>query len=607
MEEVTSAPGGVSPLATTDKNSRIESPTTRPALKAKSKKCKDKTAASQSGAEDATKKRPRVLWTKSDLQILLSGLYKFGKDFDKIRTKIQSKNKDQCRYFYYRMLRKIDKTLTTVECAPKLDSPLIELTAIISYLELTARGKYTSEAKRKSQRFGYCLAELISSGVTTVRKDGRNASVKLKPIALRGFAEDVVPLAVPNGPSAAALNAGRGDGDFAGILLAASEEHGSGARGGLASGATSQSQSSTALSQVQQSGMGCVQDAVGVLGVTDGSGKAVNSNAPQRSPKRRQRKQTASAPPKSNGNNGLDFGLVLGQGENGLLTPQQLQVIQLLLQKQGLCVQPIAANKLSLHLEPKNPLISCVLENAVHNPRIVLTFKSTKSLSSIIEYLLKKWVRVDTATGKEVQVASGIRLYPPGPAGNDHFGWGVDNAVGHSAFDIFQRLGCPKKFQLDYAFNIDAAAVAAYITPLLGPDFNIQHFAPHVAAVHSAPEVPPAAAPLLHAALQSGGDASVGIHMPASHRHVSPRTARSPGNRTANIVNNDNSDINSNNISMINNKNNNNNKNDGNDVGIHNTVDGGRLMTDSVVSPAVRQRRNSSPRQPIASHVLCVD
>lgn len=81
-------------------------PTTSPAATSASVAVDDKRA---SAGKKAT--RQWEAWTHEEEESFFIALRNVGKNFDKITSRVQSKNKDQVRHYYYRVIRRINKLL----------------------------------------------------------------------------------------------------------------------------------------------------------------------------------------------------------------------------------------------------------------------------------------------------------------------------------------------------------------------------------------------------------------------------------------------------------------------------------------------------------------
>eukprot|EP00029_Vermamoeba_vermiformis_P007129 TRINITY_DN2993_c0_g1_i1.p1 TRINITY_DN2993_c0_g1~~TRINITY_DN2993_c0_g1_i1.p1 ORF type:complete len:575 (+),score=95.42 TRINITY_DN2993_c0_g1_i1:76-1800(+) len=113
-----------------------------------------------------------------------------------------------------------------------------------------------------------------------------------------------------------------------------------------------------------------------------------------------------------------------------------------------------APDKITFQLVPTCNDMASELSQAGCNPRLQLTVKSSKRLSSIIQHLMSKWTRPGNE-GKRIAIATGpIRLFPHLKMG--HPGWGVEDEE-VTALKLFHALGCPEICKVDYSWKGVAA------------------------------------------------------------------------------------------------------------------------------------------------------
>jgi len=55
--------------------------------------------------------RQWAAWTRQEEENFFNALRQVGKNFEKITHRVQSKNKDQVRHYYYRLVRRMKKLL----------------------------------------------------------------------------------------------------------------------------------------------------------------------------------------------------------------------------------------------------------------------------------------------------------------------------------------------------------------------------------------------------------------------------------------------------------------------------------------------------------------
>ncbi|CAO2824292.1 unnamed protein product, partial [Amaranthus hypochondriacus] len=71
-----------------------------------------------SSSDDVTSAKPEkrqtrqwAAWTREEEECFFTALRQVGKNFEKITCRVQSKNKDQVRHYYYRLVRRMNKLL----------------------------------------------------------------------------------------------------------------------------------------------------------------------------------------------------------------------------------------------------------------------------------------------------------------------------------------------------------------------------------------------------------------------------------------------------------------------------------------------------------------
>ncbi|XP_021760120.1 TSL-kinase interacting protein 1-like isoform X1 [Chenopodium quinoa] len=72
------------------------------------------TSTSDNGVASQPAKRPTrqwAAWTREEEESFFTALRQVGKNFEKITCRVQSKNKDQVRHYYYRLVRRMNKLL----------------------------------------------------------------------------------------------------------------------------------------------------------------------------------------------------------------------------------------------------------------------------------------------------------------------------------------------------------------------------------------------------------------------------------------------------------------------------------------------------------------
>eukprot|EP01135_Chromosphaera_perkinsii_P001326 Nk52_evm53s164 gene=Nk52_evmTU53s164 len=140
----------------------------------------------------ATEKRSREPWTNAETSLFFNGLTVSGRDFDKISSQIPTKNKEQVRHFYYRILKKIQKLLLTYE-EMNWDTHFNEVYAMLCFWQLKKPSQKTNEASKHflndekySKKFCSTLHQLITQGEAQLKVSGRNRKIKLCSSIVKG-------------------------------------------------------------------------------------------------------------------------------------------------------------------------------------------------------------------------------------------------------------------------------------------------------------------------------------------------------------------------------------------------------------------------------------
>ncbi|KAJ8028599.1 Protein cramped-like [Holothuria leucospilota] len=161
-----------------------EAPTVSSSPASTNKKEHGKSGESPKGEKTEVKKVKRwEAWTLEDTDDFFDALCEHGRDFDAIQRHIekghkkrglapeQSRNKDQVRHLYYRTVHKVFKFIEPRKDLNRNDG---ELHALINYGELRRKLKGIAMQKQKWRK----LTELIQTGVTSLRINGRNVRLK---------------------------------------------------------------------------------------------------------------------------------------------------------------------------------------------------------------------------------------------------------------------------------------------------------------------------------------------------------------------------------------------------------------------------------------------
>ncbi|KAK4348496.1 hypothetical protein RND71_031251 [Anisodus tanguticus] len=117
--------------------------------------------------------RQWAAWTRQEEERFFSALRQVGKNFEKITSRVQSKNKDQVRHYYYRLVRRMNKLLGPELCLDAKNSKDTNA-AMLRWWSLLE--KYSCKASKlhlKPRRFKIFIETLESQLLKDRKKNGR--------------------------------------------------------------------------------------------------------------------------------------------------------------------------------------------------------------------------------------------------------------------------------------------------------------------------------------------------------------------------------------------------------------------------------------------------
>ncbi|KAG8096847.1 hypothetical protein GUJ93_ZPchr0013g34366 [Zizania palustris] len=367
--------------------------------------------------------RQWAAWTRQEEQNFFNALRQVGKNFEKITLRVQSKNKDQVRHYYYRLVRRMKKLLGP-EFSLDAKNSKDTIAAMLRWWSLLE--KFSCSASKlhlKPRRFKTFVEALGNQ----LLKD-RNKTRKKCP---RG---DVY-LSSPS----PVLNKNPGNESFSVKILSVDVSHGSkvaSSRGALfkrvadpnpnnKSGATKGDLSATRTVKQKRRAGGVVASATykkweraamaGVSLVADAAEELernmVNVDARMLSP------------------SSSNVCIVEGPGTNYIKEADQQ-----------------ASAKLKLQLFPINEATQKALEKDEHNPHLELTLSAKKKISSVLEHLNRKWGNSNIASGE-------LLLFPYCAHQEDlatYQRWTTKDTV--AVADVFLSVNTPSVFRLRYGW-----------------------------------------------------------------------------------------------------------------------------------------------------------
>ncbi|XP_014509919.1 TSL-kinase interacting protein 1 [Vigna radiata var. radiata] len=383
--------------------------------------------------QPATKKPTRqwAAWTRQEEESFFTALRQVGKNFEKITSRVQSKNKDQVRHYYYRLVRRMNKLLGPGLCLDAKNSKDTNA-AMLRWWSLLE--KYSCKASKlhlKPRRFKIFLEALEHQ----LLKD-RKKNVRKRPLQ-GGNCLPPVPTTVSN--------QGRASGNEARavkLVLVDSQNilklgpSKSSMKRNINMGVSrsnTKGDSNTMKSTRQRKKSGMISTAAyrkwekaAIAGVSLVADAAEHL---ERAATVREIEQDQENPGEKC-SDPTDYVLP------SLPSCQQNQFVD----------NNVNSMKLKLQLFPIDEPTRRALEVDKHNPHLELTLSTRKKISSILEHLNRKWGHSSIAVGE-------LMLFPYGVQRENLFNyqrWSQESTL--SAADIYAMIGSPPIFRLRYGW-----------------------------------------------------------------------------------------------------------------------------------------------------------
>ncbi|KAK8446366.1 hypothetical protein SEVIR_9G477500v4 [Setaria viridis] len=372
--------------------------------------------------------RQWAAWTRQEEENFFNALRQVGKNFEKITHRVQSKNKDQVRHYYYRLVRRMKKLLgpgfsldaknskDTIAAMLRWWSLLEKFSCSASKLHLKPRRfktfvealgnqllKDRNKSRRKCPRVDMC----VSSPSPIVGKTPGNEAFPLKFLPVD--AQNGSRVASPKGAffkRMAETNSSK-SGATKGDLSATRTVKQKRRAGGVVASAAYKKWERAAMA-----GVSLVADAAEELERnTINPGMLCNVDA---------RTLTSSSDKLST--------------VDGISTNHMKEA------------DSQAPAKLKLQLFPINEATRKALEKDEHNPHLELTLSSRKKISSVLEHLNRKWGNSNIASGELI-------LFPYCAHQEDlatYQRWTTRDTV--AVADVFLSVNSPSVFRLRYGW-----------------------------------------------------------------------------------------------------------------------------------------------------------
>ncbi|XP_057463692.1 TSL-kinase interacting protein 1 isoform X1 [Actinidia eriantha] len=392
---------------------------------------------------NAAKKQTRqwAAWTRQEEESFFTALRQVGKNFEKITSRVQSKNKDQVRHYYYRLVRRMNKLLGPGLCLDAKNSKdtnaamlrwwslLEKYSCKASKLHLKPRRlKIFIEAledqllkdRRKSKRKQPSHGENCSPAIpTNVSNQGRASGHDTHAVKLVLVdSQKIKKLGPVKGSSVRRnVNVGINRSNCKGDSFPAKTVRQRRRPAGTVSTAAYKRWEKAAIA-----GVSLVADAAEHLERTTIDKEAGHVQGTLENgfdPVRTDPPLPTSSPNFVNDNNTQ------------------------------------TSTKLKLQLFPIEEGTRRALEMDNHNPHLELTLSTRKKISSVLEHLNRKWGNSSVATGE-------LMLFPYFVQIENLVGyqrWTQDSVV--NAADVYSLIGSPPVFRLRYGWFSNAELVSA--------------------------------------------------------------------------------------------------------------------------------------------------
>ncbi|CAL4913496.1 unnamed protein product [Urochloa decumbens] len=372
--------------------------------------------------------RQWAAWTRQEEENFFNALRQVGKNFEKITHRVQSKNKDQVRHYYYRLVRRMKKLLgpgfsldaknskDTIAAMLRWWSLLEKFSCSASKLHLKPRRfktfvealgnqllKDRNKSRRKCPRMDICLSS--ASQIVSKTPGNEPFPVKFSPVDGQNGGR----VASPKGAffkRMAETNSSK-SGATKGDLSATRTVKQKRRAGGVVASAAYKKWERAAMA-----GVSLVADAAEELERnTINPGMVCDVDA---------RTLTSSS---------AKLSAVDGTSTNHMKE-----------------ADAHAPAKLKLQLFPINEATRKALEKDEHNPHLELTLSSRKKISSVIEHLNRKWGNSNIASGELI-------LFPYCAHQEDlatYQRWTTRDTV--AVADVFLSVNSPSVFRLRYGW-----------------------------------------------------------------------------------------------------------------------------------------------------------
>ncbi|KAF5750410.1 TSL-kinase interacting protein 1 [Tripterygium wilfordii] len=378
--------------------------------------------------------RQWAAWTHQEEESFFTALRQAGKNFEKITCRVQSKNKDQVRHYYYRLVRRMNKLLGPGLCLDAKNSKDTNA-AMLRWWSLLE--KYSCKASKlhlKPRRFKIFIEALEHQLLKDQKKNVRKR---------RPFEENCSLITSTSVRSQSRTSAQ--DSRTVKLLLVDSQNI-----------------------QKLGSGKGLVKRNANSGGNRCGHRGDTTAIKPPNSRQRRKQGGVVSSAAYKKWEKAAIAGVSLVAHaaehlertrmdkevehercmpvENGLDPVGEVPYTVAVSQNPLVGGNALNSMKLKLQLFPVDDGVRRALEMDKHNPHLELTLSTRKKISSVLEHLNRKWGNSSAASGD-------LMLFPYSAQRENLVGcqrWTQDSTV--SAADVYAMIGSPPVFRLRYGW-----------------------------------------------------------------------------------------------------------------------------------------------------------
>ncbi|KAJ4969719.1 hypothetical protein NE237_002818 [Protea cynaroides] len=423
-------------------------------------------------SQQPVKKQTRqwAAWTRKEEEIFFNALRQVGKNFEKITCRIQSRNKDQVRHYYYRLVRRMNKLLGP-EFSLDAKNSKDTNAAMLRWWSLLE--KYSCKASKlhlKPRRFKIFIEtlehQLLKDRKKNVRRQpvlGENCppgSPTAVPLHIKASEKDPrsVKVVLVDSQNIQKVGSGKGSSVKRNVRIGINRINNKGESSALRTARRRRktgAASSAAYKRWEKAaiaGVSLVAYAAEHLEQT--TDKKVS---PDQGTLDESFPQLMVVP---NGQKGIDS---VGRD----LPPQPMSACS---QYQVREISGQATVKLKLQLFPVDEGTRRALEKDEHNPHLELTVSGRKKISSVLDHLNRKWGHSSIASGDLILFPYNVQRENLG----GYQRWTQDTIA--SAADVYASIGSPPIFRLRYGWfcNADIEAVT-FQAPSTSIHFQEEH------------------------------------------------------------------------------------------------------------------------------------